>query len=54
MYLKKQPTLTILEAFLSVGKWQDFYQQTAWPKVRNLSTNLDFGICFLCGLGLCV
>lgn len=54
MYLKKLPMLTILEAFLSLGRWQDFYQQNAQLKVRNLSTNLDFGIYFLCGLGLCV
>lgn len=36
MYLKnpQRPTLTILEAFLSIGKWQDFYQQNARLKVK--------------------
>lgn len=56
MHLRKpqQTTLKILEAFLSIGKWQGFYQQNAKPKVRNLDTYPDFSICFICCLGLCV
>lgn len=50
----QRPRLTVVEAFLSIGKWQDFYQQNAKLKVRNLNTSSDFSICFLCGLGLCV
>lgn len=50
----QKPTLTTLEVFPSVGKWQDFYQQNARSKVRNLNTNSHISICFLCGLGLCV
>lgn len=30
----QRPRLTIVEAFLSIGKWQDFYQQNARLKIK--------------------